>query len=673
MDLSVIIVNYNVRQFLENALTSVAKAGEGIAMETFVVDNASDDGSVEMVCAKFPGVHLIVNSANAGFAKANNLALRQATGDHILLINPDTIVQEDTFRVMLSFFRDHPDAGLAGCKILNPDGTLQLPCRRSFPTPWVAFTKIFGLSTMFPGSPLFGKYNLTYLDPEKTYRVDAVSGSFMMISRRAFEQVGGLDETFFMYGEDLDWCYRVLQQGFGVYYVHETTIVHFKGESTRRSEIDEIRVFYQAMQVFVAKHFGASGIVRAFLSLGIALRAAIAFAGRAGRGILLGLIDAIIVTGALMLSEFLYFGHLFRFPSYAYPIVWTVPALIMLLCGVFLGSYGRYRFSVSRAAAAVIFSYTAISASVFFAKNFAFSRAVVLIAGAITLILVPGWRFGLRMMGTVSREGTRRSLFGRKTVIVGTGPSAIEILKKLRARVDDGYNVLGFIGVNRMKVGDTIAGLEVLGSIDNVGKVLEENGIGEVIFSTDGLSYSEILSVIARSHSKGVNFRLVPNSLEAIIGKTRIDTLDTLPLLEIEYNIHKAGNIVAKRLFDLFISLILCVTVFPVVFTWKRLRNVGASGPTVNAILAMPRVFSGTLSLVGRPVGTEFGAFPGYLGPRGLTGLLQISQRDDLDREEAEKYLLYYAKNQSLTLDIEIIVKTLLIPSGSRKGTNTHH
>src|SRR5712692_2988311 len=169
MQLSIIIVNFNVRPFLESALVSIQKAMKGIKGEIFVVDNASDDGSVEMVKSKFPKVVLISSAKNLGFAAANNLALRRARGRYILLINPDTIVQENTLRTMIDFFEQNHDVGLAGCKILNPDGTLQLPCRRSFPTPWVAFTKITGLSALFPNTKMFGRYNLTYLNPNETY------------------------------------------------------------------------------------------------------------------------------------------------------------------------------------------------------------------------------------------------------------------------------------------------------------------------------------------------------------------------------------------------------------------------------------------------------------------------------------------------------------------------
>ncbi len=183
-DVSVIIVNYNVRDFLQQSLLSIQKALKGIRSEIFVVDNASDDGSVDVLRHRFPAIQLFRNTANLGFAKANNIALKKARGKFLLLINPDTIVQEDTIRVMVEFLQNHPEVGLAGCKILNPDGSFQPACRRGFPTPWVAFTKIFGLSKLFPNTKLFGKYNLTYLNTEDTYPVDAVSGSFMMLQKR---------------------------------------------------------------------------------------------------------------------------------------------------------------------------------------------------------------------------------------------------------------------------------------------------------------------------------------------------------------------------------------------------------------------------------------------------------------------------------------------------------
>lgn len=659
MDLSVIIVNYNVRQFLENALASVYRAMEGVQGEVFVVDNASDDGSVEMVREKFPAVQLIENKANVGFAKANNAALKKATGRYLLLLNPDTIVQEDTFSVMMKFFDENPDAGLAGCKILNSDGSFQLPCRRSFPTPWVAFSKIFGLSALFPKSKLFGKYNLTYLNEDETYEVDAVSGSFMFLRREVYEKVGGLDETFFMYGEDLDWCYRISQSGYKVYYVHSTKIIHFKGESTRRSEIDEIRTFYQAMQLFVEKHFSSSVFVEVFLTIGIVLRASLAMLSKASRPLLIALMDFVLIDTALITSEYLYFGYLLKFPDYAYPIVWTIPALIVIGSMYFLGVYTTRRHSVSRAALAVVIGYTIVSATVFFFKDFAFSRAVVLISGLINLILLPGWRLLFEML-TGRRSSPRKSLFGRPTVIVGTGPSAQELLRRLRARVVEGYDVVGFIALDRKNLGEKMSGVEIIGSIDNVGKVIAERRVSEVIFSTDGIAYTDILSVIARSNDRSVNFRLVPNSLESIIGKTQIDDLGNLPFVEIEYNIHRPGNRLSKRIFDGVVSGVGLLLLYPLVKVFR-----GKRGSFVQTVCLLPDVFLGRISLVGRPLSDADEPLPtgGHplLGPKGITGLVQINQREDLGADEIERYKLYYAKNQSLILDLEIMAKSFLL------------
>jgi len=265
LDISIIIVNYNVKEFLQNLLHSLEKASSNISTEIIIVDNASDDGSVEFIREKFPEVKIIANKINLGFGKANNQALKQASGKYILLINPDSVVSEDTFERMITFFENNPTAGLAGCKILNPDGTLQLACRRSFPGPWTSFCKVTGLSTLFPKSKLFARYNLTYHDENKTYEVDAVSGSFMMIRKEVYDNVGGFDEDFFMYGEDLDLSYRIQKAGYKVYYVHETQIIHYKGESTKRSSIDETKVFYDAMHLFVRKHLSGSFLVEAIL------------------------------------------------------------------------------------------------------------------------------------------------------------------------------------------------------------------------------------------------------------------------------------------------------------------------------------------------------------------------------------------------------------------------
>lgn len=664
MKLSVIIVNYNVRAFLENCLLSVQRACESIQNEILVVDNASDDGSVEMVKQKFPQVKLLINENNIGFAAANNRAIVESQGEYILLLNPDTILQEDTLRVMTNLFNKSPDVGLAGCKILNPDGTLQLACRRSFPTPWIAFTKITGLNVVFPKSKIFGKYNLAYLSPDEIHEVDAVSGSFMFVRREVIRQVGELDEQFFMYGEDLDWCYRIKTAGWKIFYVPSTQIIHFKGESVRRSDIDEIKVFHQAMRHFVNKHFRYGIFSEVILHLGIAIREWGIFIIRISKHLRAILFDYLLINISIFLAEYLWFGKIFHFPSYAYSALLTVPGIILISIMYKLGIYSKHKLSIIPTVYSVIIGYIILSALTFFFKQYGFSRMVTGISGMMNIILLPGWRIIARIL-LRSPQHRKKSLFGRRTLIVGVEKSGEELLRRIRSRVGDGYEVVGFVDVTRKHIGEKVAGVEILGSIDNIGKVIEENKASEVIFSTDNLSYTNILSVIGRSRNRSVNFRLVPSSMDVIIGKTHIDELDDIPLVDIDYNINHPLNRIFKRMFDIGCSLIMIITIYPLILIQKKsgklLRRFSGS------LLSLPKVLRGEMSMVGpprySPILSKNIVSPTsiYCGKVGLTSLMQLNYHDDLTLEEIEKYNLYYAKNQSIILDVEILLKTFIL------------
>jgi hypothetical protein len=663
MDISIVIVNYNVRDFLNNALVSVFKALEGLEGEVFVVDNASDDGSCELVRESFPQVRLIANSSNVGFAKANNQALVLATGKHLMLLNPDTIVQEDTFRTLIRFFRENSDVGMAGCKILNPDGTFQLPCRRSFPTPWVAFTKVSGLSSIFGSTKLFGKYNLTYLNPDESYEVDAISGSCMMMRREVYDVVGGLDEDFFMYGEDLDWCYRVQTSGWKVFYVADTKIIHYKGESTRRSDIDELKIFYQAMRLFVRKHHQGSILFESIIEFAIDVRRIIAALTRFGKPLLVSLFDSLIVAATILFAGYVRSHRFYSFPPYAHPWVLLVPSLIVVLSMYFAGVYSSRKLSISRSFSAVFIAYVVISALTAFLVQFAFSRVIMIISGALNMLLIPGWRLIVRLMGAGGTP-SRKTLFGRRTLIVGVEKAGQEVLKKLRNRPGEGYSVVGFIDVNRQRLGEKILDVAILGSVDTIGKVINDYRISDVIFSTDAIPYSTILSVISKSRSRMVEFKLVPNSLEVIIGRTSVDQLDEIPFIELQYNIDRTTNRISKRLIDIFVSLFLLISCAPFVY-FTRLFSRTLPSPFSSAMLAMPKVLRGSMSLIGRPqmgtiVHSSFTQNGVYLGKTGITGIVQIHSDRAMTEEEHEQYELYYAKNQSLMLDFEIFLKAVV-------------
>ncbi|MEM1359023.1 MAG: glycosyltransferase family 2 protein, partial [Bacteroidota bacterium] len=233
MDLSVVIVNYNVRYFLEQALLSVERAVAGLRAEVWVVDNNSADGSVEMVRRRFPWVQLIANKGNPGFSVANNQAIRRSKGKYVLLLNPDTVVEEDTFRKCFDYMETHPLVGGLGVRMIDGTGRFLPESKRGLPTPWVAFTKAFGLARLFPRSRRFNHYHLGYLPAEETNTVEVLAGAYMWMRREALDEVGLLDEAFFMYGEDIDLSYRILKGGYENHYFPETTIIHYKGESTK--------------------------------------------------------------------------------------------------------------------------------------------------------------------------------------------------------------------------------------------------------------------------------------------------------------------------------------------------------------------------------------------------------------------------------------------------------
>lgn len=277
MKLSIVIVNYNVRYYLEQCLLSVEKALCGICSEVFVVDNNSVDHSVDYLKAKFPWVRYIENKKNVGFSRANNQAIREARGEYVLLLNPDTFIGERTLRECIDFMDKNPQAGMCGVSMLKVDGSFAPESRRGIPTPFTSFCKMSGLGALFPKSRLFGRYYMQYLNKQAINPIEIVSGAFMFIRKEALDKVGLLDETFFMYGEDIDLSYRVLKAGYKNYYI-PTHILHYKGESTKKHSLKYVNAFYNAMIIFFRKHFAHYSFLYSIpITLVIVLKGAIAY------------------------------------------------------------------------------------------------------------------------------------------------------------------------------------------------------------------------------------------------------------------------------------------------------------------------------------------------------------------------------------------------------------
>ncbi len=385
VDLSIVIVNYNVQFFLENCLHSVYQSTGGLNLEVFVVDNNSVDGSLEMLRKKFPRVKLIENKQNLGFSKANNQAIRKAKGEFVLLLNPDTVIEENTFQTCVDFFRSNPLTGGIGVKMVDGKGNFLPESKRGLPTPTVAFYKIFGLSALFPRSPKFSRYHMGHLSKEENHEVEILSGAFMMIRKKVLDQIGLLDESFFMYGEDIDLSYRIIEAGYRNYYLADTSIIHYKGESTKKSSINYVYVFYRAMSIFAKKHFSQKNarLFSALINLAIFLRAGLAVITRTARSFILPLLDAVVLYLGIHFFKNYYEANIKFIEGGAYPKEvesFGIPLIVGLyLTGLLInGAYAiptRFKHiirGVFLGSVIVLVSYSLLD------ENYRFSRAIIL-------------------------------------------------------------------------------------------------------------------------------------------------------------------------------------------------------------------------------------------------------------------------------------------------------
>jgi len=649
--ISIVIVNYNVRDFLVNALGSLQKSLRNISHEIFVVDNASIDDSVPVLKKDYPDISLLENNENLGFAKANNLALKKCSGEFILLLNPDTLVGEDTIGEMIGFFERTPSAGVAGCKILNADGTLQLACRRSYPTPWSSFSKLSGLSSFFPKSKLFGKYNMTFMDPDKTYEVEALSGSFMMFRKAVYDDIGGLDESFFMYGEDLDWFYRAYQSGWKIFYVHSTQIIHFKGESTKKSDFDAVKKFYEAMHLFVKKHYKSTSLIVPILRFGIFIRSLVAFTAKTWNRNFAKIFDLILINLAVLLSEYFRFGKFFNFPDYAYPYYYIFVSFFYLITFSVMGIYRKYKYSISRSMLAVVVSFLIVAFFELFFKNFAFSRATLLFLFAASITALPGWRFVYRLLEggrSLSLTYRQKNILGPRTLIVGYHHATIDLINNLRKKYKEGFdNIIGIMPINQDL--EVINDFKIIRS-KNLNDVINRYKVEQILFSTPVLSYSDILDYVSNSENKNVIFKMIPKESD-ILNETNI--ISGLDLVQIDLKVNNFFNKLSKRVLDISLSLVLLVFLYPL-----KIFNRDKESPLNKFTGSLVKIFSGRISFVGR---TETVAFKDakFCKP-GFTSLAKLNLNEDSTDEERQRLDFLYAKNQSFFLDCEILINSLI-------------
>lgn len=492
-EISVVIVSFNVKNYLLNCIRSVQKASSRFSIEIIVVDNDSSDGSIEAVKKEFPEIITVQNSQNFGFGTACNQGLSIAKGNFLLILNPDTIVEESIFEKLIPSMKSDSEIGMMGCKILNEDGSLQLACRRSFPTPWSAFSRLTGLSKLFPKSPLFASYNLTYLDENKSYQLDAISGSFMLLSRKAYELTQGFDEQFFMYAEDLDLCSRVKESGLKVVYNPEASIIHFKGKSFSKS-VDTKFHFYQAMKIFVKKHSSRNTSMLFFLNLAITLRYLIHLLKNYSVSFLSASFDFISLFIAFELVGYFRFGKMFPYPEFVYPQIYIVMAVLQLAVYGWVGVYSS-RFGIKRKvilASIIVWSF--ISLIVYFTRDFAYSRVVVF--GS--FFAVPMFQIFWRLTaGLFSKEKSSR----RGLIVSNDKEFGQSELLKLKYKIINGIEFNSQITT------------ENLNSLDS-----KSPAISDVLIDADRIDFKTQLLIIQRLKDTSIKCHLISErSLKEVI------------------------------------------------------------------------------------------------------------------------------------------------------------
>lgn len=557
MKLAVIIVNYNVKYFLEQALRAALKACEGMAAEIWVVDNNSSDGSVDMVRQKFPEVKLIANTENTGFSKANNQAIRATAAEYVLLLNPDTVVDEDCFREVVGFMDQRPQAGGLGIRMLDGSGNFLKESKRGLPTPEVAFYKIFGLSSFFPKSRRFGRYHLTYLSEHDNHPVDILAGAFMLMRKSVLDQIGLLDEKYFMYGEDIDLSYRIRLAGYENWYFAANPIIHYKGESTKKDSVNYVRVFYQAMAIF-AKQYFSPGNARLFawlIQFAIVFRAAISVLKRWSKLFFSPVLDAVLIYGGMYLLTDFWENNIKIAEGTVYPAIFLqaiVPAFvgIWVMSAYFSGAYDK-PFRPSRLIRGLLFGTVVIAAIyAFFPPELRFSRGLIL-AGAATAMATTVFARGIINLLLYGRW--RTSTHSQKRTLIVGNSNEVDRVHAILQRAGVNSKFVGFLSDekhdadNEFYLGPSTTLLQAVAKLD----------VSEVIFCGENLSYKSIIAYFDQLRGRVDELKIVPPGTDYVIGSKNVDYPGDLYTPDFNLNLNQATAKRNKRVIDLLAGSVL--------------------------------------------------------------------------------------------------------------------
>lgn len=651
MKLSIVIVNYNVKYFLEQCLLSVKKAiqqmelsNPAFSSEIFVVDNNSVDSSATMLKTKFPSVISIFNKKNVGFSVANNQAIKIAKGEYILLLNPDTVVNEDSFQKIIDFMDKNPKAGALGVKMIDGSGNFLPESKRGFPSPRIAFHKISGLSKLFPKSKKFGQYHLGYLDNNSINEVDVLSGAFFLLRKETLEKVGLLDEGFFMYGEDIDLSYRIQLAGYKNFYFPETQIIHYKGESTKNGSLNYVFLFYKAMIIFAKKHFSKknASLFSFFINIAIYLRAGVSIVHRFFNRSIFFLSDFSLIFGGLLLVKIFWesnskVGHGIPYPREFLIYILPLYSLLWTLGLFFVKNYSR-PFKISKILKGVLLGTILISSFyAFFEESFRFSRAIIILGTLSTFFA----SVITRIMYNLIVDKSFNLWFSNETkiAVVGSKEENKRVLQLLN-RSPLNFKYAGYISPPNQESNDK----SNLGTINKLNEIIHVFNIRELIFCSKDITSSAIIEIMTKVEKKDVIFKIAPPESLFVIGSNDKNNSGDYYTIDIELSISKTENKTNKRMMDIFVSLFFLI--FYTVFVWFQNSKIGF-------IKNIFSVLIGNKSWVGYIDNEENSQLPKIR--KGVLSSAVTFKRKELEEKRIKQLNLIYAKDYSVFTDVKIM------------------
>jgi O-antigen biosynthesis protein len=553
LQLSVIIVNYNVKFFLEQCLCSVVKACENISAQIIVIDNCSTDGSESFFANRFKNVEFIWGKKNIGFAKANNIALAQATGEFIVFLNPDTIIAEDCFTQCISFLNKQHNAGALGIKMIDGSGTFLKESKRAFPSPLTSFYKLSGLAGMFSKSKVFAKYHLGHLPENENHEVDVLAGAFMMVPKKILDTIGGFDESFFMYGEDVDLSYRIQQAGYKNYYYAQSTIIHFKGESTKKGSLNYIKMFYQAMSIFVAKHYkgNSANLFSFIIQIAIALRAVLSILGTIFFKIGLPIFDALVIFGSFWSTKIIWNTYIkndiFYSPNLlliALPIFSIIFIVSSYYTGLYDKGYKQSQLNKSTLSSAIVL----LIGYALLPEQARFSRGI-LIFGIVAAWMIMSAIRAILVYYKIIKKVNNEPL---PTIVVGNKNDVNNIIHLME---NEGLHEQVLSNIDYSKN-------EANGFKNSVIQMVKKYNIMEIIFCENNVSFKNIISII-QTLPKGIKYKFFANGSSSLIGSDGKDENGENIGSQKKYLIAQPINKRNKNLIDFITSLFFLLS-FPI-------------------------------------------------------------------------------------------------------------